>query len=305
MRLATTTADFHEYTSDTPEILGHLCEAGFRYIDYSFGLDCENKVGFFGPDPAAHLARVKAEADRLGLQLVQSHAPAGPGTAILASEQPKLLAQTRTSIQACAALGIPNIVVHSGYEPHLSRRETFARNREFYLRVLEMAEPYNITVLTENFNGHWNPEVFWIDDAPDLLELLAQVNHPLLQIVWDTGHGNMRPKHNTYDSVTMLGSHLRALHVHDNLGHLDDNHMAPFFGSLSLDALMNALLDMDYQGYFTMEACHLPTPNGVVRTPFARDTRLARAPLAVKKKSEELLFVIGKEILGAYNCYEE
>ena len=45
MKLATTTGDFHSYTHSQTECLRFIREAGFRYADYSFGLDCAHRIG--------------------------------------------------------------------------------------------------------------------------------------------------------------------------------------------------------------------------------------------------------------------
>ena len=45
MRLATTTLDFAKYTCCQTEALDHIRKAGFRYADYSFGKDYDQRSG--------------------------------------------------------------------------------------------------------------------------------------------------------------------------------------------------------------------------------------------------------------------
>lgn len=94
-----------------------------------------------------------------------------------------------------------------------------------------------------------------------------------------------------------------ALHIQDNLG-TDDSHIAPFCGSLNLDAVMHGLMDINYKGYFTFEAGNILLPASC-RRPFEKDQRLATAPLELRIKAENLLYEMGKYILEAYDCFEE
>ena len=104
------------------------------------------------------------------------------------------------------------------------------------------------------------------------------------------------------EELRLLGKHVYALHVQDNYGD-SDAHIAPFFGSLSLDSLMHGLQDIGYKGYFTFESNFFRAANG--RRVYEPDTRLAQPPLALYQKAETLLYEIGKSILTAYDCLEE
>jgi hypothetical protein len=64
---------------------------------------------------------------------------------------------------------------------------------------------------------------------------------------------------------------------------------------------MRGLIESGYEGYFTFESDSF----------FRAGTRagnggpLARLPLSIKKASLSMLHLIGKEILSAYDVYEE
>ena len=128
------------------------------------------------------------------------------------------------------------------------------------------------------------------------------IDHPLCHACWDAGHGNMQELPQD-EALRVLGSHVRALHVQDNFG-AGDNHIAPFFGTLNLDSLMNGLSEIGYQGYFTFEATNILLP-GDRRRPYEKEQRLLSAPLSLRLKAEELLYEIGKATLEAYDCFEE
>jgi hypothetical protein len=73
---------------------------------------------------------------------------------------------------------------------------------------------------------------------------------------------------------------------------------------MSMDAVMNGLLDIGYNGYFTFEVGGIFTPPTQKR-PFEKDTRLQKAPLALKRAAEKYLYDLGKCVLEAYGCFEE
>ena len=235
----------------------------------------------------------------MGIRLVQAHSPMGTP---LTDPDGIFLADTIRCVDACGAWGIPNLVVHSGYTPGLTVKETFAANREFFMPILERAERYGVNILVENFNKMCVPGLYWIDNATDLLGLIEYVDHPLFHAVWDAGHANLQEMSQDGE-LRLLGSHVRALHIQDNLGDTD-SHLLPFLGTMSLDAVMNGLLDIGYNGYFTFEVGGIFTPPQQRRS-FERDTRLRKAPLALKLAAESYLYELGKCVLEAYGCFEE
>ncbi|MBR4962268.1 MAG: sugar phosphate isomerase/epimerase, partial [Clostridia bacterium] len=204
-------------------------------------------------------------------------------------------------VEACGILGIPTVVVHSGYIKGLTIRETFEKNKIFYEKLFPMAEKYGVNILVENFNKMCVPGLYWIDNAADQRELIDYVNHPLFHGCWDAGHGNMQEMSQD-ESLRILGEHCYALHIQDNMGN-DDQHMAPFFGTLNLDALMHGLIDIGYKGYFTFESGNILLPPNK-RRPYEADKRLQRAPLALRLEAEKFLYAIGKTVLEAYDCFE-
>ena len=173
----------------------------------------------------------------------------------------------------------------------------FEENKKFFLPLLKRAEKYGVNILVENFNKMCIENYYWPDNAHDICELVDYINHPLLKLCWDTGHGNQQPLPQ-YDALKLLGDRVAAIHVQDNLGFLDD-HTMPFIGTLNVDSLMLGLLEIGYNGYFTFEATLM------LRTRSIGGGKVPFAPLHIRKKSEELLYEIGKHILTSYGVFEE
>ena len=301
MKLATTTGDFTSYGASQQESLRYIRQAGFKYADYNFGPDYSKRDGVYSADWQAHLADVKRTADELGVKFVQAHSPMGKPIA-RGDYHTQFVKDTQRCIESCAALGIDRLVVHSGYEMGISKEECFDRNKDFFMELLTFAEPYGVNILVENFNKMCIEGMYWVDNAPDLRAMIDYVDHPLFHAVWDAGHANMQEMPQD-EALRIVGKHLYALHVQDNMGD-HDTHLLPYVGSLSMDALMNGLKDVGYNGYFTFEAGRIFLP-GEKRRPFDKDQRLLEPPLRLKIKAEELLYEIGKCTLEAYACFEE
>lgn len=301
MKLATTTGDFGAYGLSQEESVRYIRKAGFRCADYNFVSDFAAKSGFFSDNWRTYGARMNAVAGEIGVEWVQAHSPMGRPL-ICDEAHADFIAGTKRCIEACALLGIPNLVVHSGYVQGISKEECFERNRAFYLDLLTVAETCGVNILVENFNRMCVDGMYWIDNAPDLRAMVDYVDHPLFHACWDVGHANMQEMPQS-DALRIVGEHVYALHVQDNFGN-DDSHMAPFCGTTNMDDLMHGLLDIGYRGYFTFESGNIFRP-ARARRQYEADTRLAQAPLGLRLKAEELIYEIGRYTLEAYGCFEE
>ena len=301
MKLATTTGDFSMYLDSQEEAIKHIRTAGFKYIDYSFGMDFNKKIGIAGENPQEYLKRIKSLADEIGVKFVQSHAPMGKP--LLKNENyDSFIEANKKSIEACAVLGIKNIVVHSGYRNGLTKEETYMENKEFYNKLLPTAEKYEVNILTENYDKMCSANTFWTDNATYVREMIDYVDHPLFHCCWDVGHANLQPM-SQIDELKILGKDVYAVHIQDNYGN-DDHHTAPFFGTMNLDEIMHGLNEIGFNGYFTFEADGMFCPLWRKKT-FDQDKKLFVAPIEIKDKAERLLYDIGKHILTSYDCFEE
>lgn len=299
MKLATTTGDFFSYTKCQRESLKLIREAGFKYADYNFGCDIRERTGVYSDDYRSYIKYIFDSAEEIGIKLVQSHAPMGKP---FLEEGKQLIDDTIRCVEACGEWKIPTLVVHAGYALGLSVEENFERNKEFFAPILSSAEKYGVNILVENFNKMYKEGVYWVDNAPDLLRLIDYVDHPLFHAVWDVGHANLQETPQD-EELRLLGKHVMATHIHDNKG-VKDSHLFPYLGTLSLDSVMNGLLDIGYDGYFTFEVGGIFTPASKRRA-FEKDSRLLEAPLELKKAFERNMYELGKYILEKYNCFEE
>jgi len=297
MKLATTTSDFGYYT-DLKETVKLIHDAGFRYIDIGLG------GKFFTEDDWERRATdIRDYAEGLGMKFVQAHSP--NATVLTGGRWEKEVFYGNRSIEICDVLGVNNLVVHAAYDKDYDKKAWYEENTKFYRELFPMAEKKGVYLLTENTMHANLGAYFYMFTGKDMVEFIESVDHPLLAAVWDTGHGTSEGSQ--YDNITALGKHLRGLHVHDNNGQSDE-HSIPYTGVLSLDQVMNGLIDAGYDGYFTFEALNTLRRAGDLRRKrqtFDRDNRLLQPTLEMQIDVERLLYHIGRHALTSYGVFEE
>ena len=306
MKIATTTGDFCRYCKNDIERINELYRAGFRYIDlnmYRFTPDCD----YMKDDWRDAVKALKNEADRLGMTFVQAHSQGGNPLKADDGEYVKFLVDaTVRSVEICAELGIKNTVAHPGMRRGLSKDDWFELNREFYKKLFPIMEATGVNVLIENSTAVNLGEKYFANTGRDMRDFLEFVGHPQLHACWDTGHGNCEG-FSQYEQLTTLGDQLYAIHYNDNQGK-GDQHLIPYFGTINHDEIINALIDIDYKGYFTLECDATLVPSNYWiygRRKFDKDTRLAEPQPFMRQKLEELLFDTAKYILTSYGLFEE
>lgn len=304
MKIATTTGDFRQYCANDIERIHQLHKAGFRYIDldmYSFTPD---SVYMSNNWQDAVLA-LQSEVNKLGMTFVQAHSQGGNPLDADPQKVDFLVAATIRSIEICALLGIKNTVVHPGFMLDISKEEWFEKNRDFYKKLFPAMEKHGVNVLTENSTAANMGSRYFANSGKDMLEFLRFVDHPLLHACWDTGHANCEGSQ--YDDIITLGKELYAIHYNDNHGQKDE-HLIPYLGTLNHDEVINGLIDVGYEGYFTLEcSSSLVSKKHWLgkRRVFERDTRLAETQLFMQEHLEALMYDISKYILTAYDLFEE
>jgi sugar phosphate isomerase/epimerase len=172
---------------------------------------------------------------------------------------PKLL----NWIDMYEAIGIKNMVLHCDnlYQTDFSREEKIKRNVEKLRIVAEHIKDKDVKICLENLRPHNNEESKQIIDksVDDLLHILGLVGSDNFAICLDTGHLNLTLK-NQREFILKAGKHLKALHIADNRGVLDD-HLMPFNGgNVDFKEVVAALGEINYSGIFNLE---IPGERGV------------------------------------------
>ena len=313
MKLATTTADFRGYRNNRSDEQIKLFEpTGFKYLDYSFYRIIYPGSPYLaaGDGWKREIETARETANQLNIGFVQAHAPDGDHFNAGEARDALILA-TKRSIEACAMLGIPGTVVHAAQhpDPNASPTAFIDVNMKFYQEFYDTAEQFGVKIFIENSCEQNNPR-YYLRTGREMKEFLAIANHPLMHACWDTGHAHMRNT-DQYQSIIDLGDDLQALHIQDNYGDRD-SHVMPFMGSCNFDQVLQGLVDIQYQGAFTLES-----ENGIrfrndwphTRNPFVYQERtvetLLDPPEAIKQLYVHLMFQVGKHMLKQYGCYSD
>lgn len=301
MKIATTIGELNGYVQTPAEAVAAYAGTGFRYLDYSFyNVLYPGSPYLNGEDWKKEIYAAADAAAANGMTFVQAHSP-NYNPLDLNGDHEAGVRATLNSIEACEMLGIPNIVVHSGYTGRIlyqDGREQYYRENDVFFRALyPVMERTGVRVCIENSAEGNMGACYFFMTAADMNDYIAHCGHPLMGACWDIGHANMRHA-DQYKELTELGSNLHAVHIQDNHGGSDE-HIAPFFGTVNLDDVMRALVEIRFAGPFTFESDYF--------LPYRRteDGPLGTIPLAVKRSALALLHQIGRSALDAYGIAED
>lgn len=247
-----------------------LASAGFDAIDYTFTPWMERgEMPWNGDGYAAYAKEVNQIAQDNGVRFNQAHAPFIFHTSFLPDWNREILPLQLRCMEACALLGIPHMVVHPvhhlPYNRHGRAGETNADiiwklNQEYYHLLQPYAKRFGVKICLENMFGEDARRGCIVPDMFSSPQEYAQFYDSLEDTdnficLVDTGHSGIVGE-DAGDTIRVLGSRLKALHINDN-DFRSDGHLIPFQGKIDWEDVMKALAEADYQGDFTFEALHL------------------------------------------------
>ena len=120
-------------------------------------------------------------------------------------------------------------------------------NAEFFKKLCDYAKTQGVTVCLENM-----PFLdFPLSSIESCIEFVKTLNLDNLKICYDVGH-DLLWGNKPYESVAKMGGLLACIHAHDNNGKAD-SHQLPKTGVCDWQKFAKALLEVDYQGVFSLE----------------------------------------------------
>ncbi len=155
------------------------------------------------------------------------------------------------------AIGIKNMVLHCDCMAGttLSKSERVEKNIEILKTIAEHVKDKDIFICLENLRAYEDvsDDLVVTRTADDLLYIIDSVGSDRFGICLDTGHLNLTDKDQRKFILT-AGEKLRALHIADNQGKSDDQHMMPFAkGKVNFIKVVEALREVNYNGLFNLE----------------------------------------------------
>ena len=244
MKIVTTTSVFPPcYPAENALI--RLKNCGFTHLDLAFDY-CVQKPDFpFMTDAWEDWAKcLSACAEENGVRYTHAHAN---GDAACRS------VPMMRSFKVCRILGIPYMVVHPLFRNADGKTidsvdEFVTVNAAAIAPLLETAEENGVTVLSENLL--WGASV-----QPSAIDALVEaVNSPCFGWCYDTGHAHAFGI--GADSLIGLTHAPLSLHIQDNHGMGDDEHLLPGDGTVDWTRFLHVLNEIGYQGDVVLEAHH-------------------------------------------------
>lgn len=297
MKLATTIGEVYAFTASPAEAVSMYKDTGFKYLDYSFYSVIRDGSPYMDESDLRWKREVEDAgkmAESLGFTFVQAHTPSYNPEGRCDHER-SLRAVVR-SMEACGMLGIRNAVIHTAFSakyPYPEKMDEYCKaSRVFLEKFLPYSERFNVTLCVENsctINTGGN--CFFMTGA-EARSFVEDMNHPYLGVCWDVGHAAMQGC-DMYKELVTLGKHLKTVHIHDNNGRSDE-HLAPYCGIIDYNAIVKALLDIEFGGYFCFEADSF----------YKAKPGLACPSKEVKRLALKLLYETGKDLLEKHGCFE-
>lgn len=215
-----------------------------RY-DWSSGKCLENDHPLAGNQYLQFARKLKQIGLDNGIHCNQSHAP-------FPVSCPEIHSYLKRAIECTAEAGGKICIIHP------DNNKTVEENAQMYWELLPFAKDCNVKIATENM-WNWDHEKGHSTFAAcatgeSFCQHIDAVNDPYLVACLDLGHAEMKGSGDgAPQMIRALGHRLQALHIHDN-DCLHDSHQIPFSMNMDFDAIVTALKEIGYTGYFTLEA---------------------------------------------------
>jgi fructoselysine 3-epimerase len=108
--------------------------------------------------------------------------------------------------------------------------------------IADKAAKFDVTLVIEPVSFDTN----FVDKGEEAIEMMEEVNKPNVKLMFDTFHTLYR-KEPSSDYIYRMGKNLHHIHISDN------NRLPPGQGRGDFISVINALKDIDFDGYLTME----------------------------------------------------
>ncbi len=196
-----------------------------------------------------------------GITIAQAHAPLPPHL----PHDPELFPYMQTiyenCVRLCGAVGCKYLVIHS-IDGAPGDKNIESMNRKMYTDLIPALRETGVVICLENLFDGTNRSARGVtlqagpcanpDEAAEHIDRLNQAaGQECFGLCLDTGHLNItRTDPRAY--ITRLGSRIKALHIHDNNGTLDQ-HLAPYNGTIRWPHYWETLKQVGYRGDISFE----------------------------------------------------
>lgn len=204
----------------------------------------------------------KEAAKKHGVCFSQVHAPFPMWKVDDGAVAERMKPVIKKAIAITAYLESPHCVVHPAFAKDnaqcLSADAEWQLNKELYGALIPDLIQYRVVCLLENMFSQagegtrfaaactdFHEAARWID------ELNALAGQECFGFCFDTGHCHLA-RQNLYRAILIMGKRIKALHLQDNSGHLDQ-HVAPYMGTADFEGVLRGLRETGYRGDLNFE----------------------------------------------------
>ncbi len=233
----------------------YIAKAGFDAWDFSMLAMCkydpttelflpaDHPLG--GKDYLKFARKLKQIGIDNGIKCNQSHAP-------FPSYIKNIHDFLKRALECTAEAGGEICIIHP--DNYKSAEE----NAEMYFSLIDFAKEVNVKIAAENMWGRNREKGCFAHAAcsspEDFCKHIDLVNDDFLVACFDIGYAELKGLDTSApEMIKALGPRLKALHIHDVDG-LSDSHQIPFSLNIDFDAVARALKEVNYDGYYTLEA---------------------------------------------------
>lgn len=249
--------------TDMTEVVTAIANAGFDSIDMGFCIHDNPDYILRSDDWEKKIEQVGEIGAKLGVTFYQSHPPFAKGCTMTYNPnfkkpgyQEYFDEMMRRSMIASAMLGVKWAVFHplSFPEFNYERELTLEGNHKYFDKYVELGIKNGVGIAYENMLPSLDRKfpTRFCQHYEDLIELADSYNDPMVGICWDTGHANQMDFDQSR-ALHKIGSRLKCLHINDNHYGNQDEHLLPYMGSIDWQAVIDALVDIDYAGALNYE----------------------------------------------------
>ncbi|MBQ9746915.1 MAG: sugar phosphate isomerase/epimerase [Clostridia bacterium] len=236
-------------------------DARYKYEDLQKGI----RSDFYDDENIyPYLDKVKAAAEKYGVEFGQAHAPAP----LFIKNNPEACRgvqdDVRKSIALCAYVGCRRLVVHPIFDgsaryPSMTKEQERAVNMEFYTSLIPLLKKHKVVCCLENmWMQDWKSKKIYTAVCSDINETIDYIDklnaiagERCFGFCLDIGHLLLVGQDPCY-WIERLGDRLETLHVHDNDG-ANDGHTLPYLGCANWERFILGLRKSGYKGNISFE----------------------------------------------------
>jgi len=226
-------------------------------------LDSLKKIGYDGVElpifemNTAHFATLGRKLNDTGLQrtavtiCTDTENPISPDTAIRQAGLDRL----KKAIDCCQAVGATHLCgpIHSAIGSFSGQGPTtdeWNRGKEILTKAADYAKQANVTLVVEYLNRF---ECYFLTCAADVGRFCREINHSHCKTMYDTFHANIEEK-SIRGAIQSYADQFVHVHISEN------DRSTPGEGDVKWDETFAALKEVNYDGWFVVEAFGLSLP---------------------------------------------